>query len=249
MSSVGKKQQPTSLSENQHSYSWYQNASESDKKPLAQTTTLKTASKAEATYDSWDAIMGLGPPSPSQEPRNPAPTLSWATAGLSVGGADPRPTRCERPPSPPRLQTPGGSEDPASDFLLEISDYSQTSSDPSLARNSKCRTYRRPNKQGPGKASDSSGAAGSAPSTGPPKPDGSNKTTGGGRGRGRTRDFTVLHPSSVSMCNVTIQDRGVEEFSADAAPSAGGNGAGPGGTADLGEAGWQRTKAEQRNTR
>lgn len=35
-----------------------------------------------------------------------------------------------------------------------------------------------------------------------------------GKGRGRVRDYTVLHPSCVSVCNVTIQDsmeRGVDE--------------------------------------
>uniref|UniRef100_A0A8C4HDY0 Wings apart-like protein homolog n=1 Tax=Dicentrarchus labrax TaxID=13489 RepID=A0A8C4HDY0_DICLA len=185
--------QPSSLlPDNQHSYSWYQNASESDKKPLAQTTTLKTGSKAESSYDSWDAIMGLRPPSPSQEPRNPAPTLSWATAGVTMGSCDVGQTRREKAPSPPRLQT-----------------------------------------------SDSSSFASAAFDTDLPKTssDGSNKTTGGG-GRGRTRDYTVLHPSSISMCNVTIQGRGVEEFSSDAAP-----------TTELGEAGWQRKKTEQQNTR
>ncbi|KAG8008865.1 Wings apart-like protein-like protein [Nibea albiflora] len=248
---IGKSQQSSSLSENQHSYSWYQNASESDKKPLAQTTTLKTGSKAESTYDSWDAIMGLRPPSPSQEPRNPAPTLSWVTAGVTVGGCDGGQTRREKPPSPPRLQSPSESEDFGgdSDFLVETSDYTQTSSSPSLVRNSNCRTYRRPTKQGSGKASDSSAVFG----TDPPKStsDSSNKTTGGGggRGRGRTRDYTVLQPSSVSMCNVTIQERGVEEFSTDAAPSSGSSGAGSGTMTELGEAGWQRKKTEQQNTR
>uniref|UniRef100_UPI0037E74980 wings apart-like protein homolog n=1 Tax=Semicossyphus pulcher TaxID=241346 RepID=UPI0037E74980 len=252
---IGKSQQSSSLSQNQHSYSWYQNASESDKKPLAQTITLKTGSEAESTYDSWDAIMGLRPPSPSQEPRNPAPTLSWASTGMNVGSFDLGQPRHEKPPSPPRLQSPSESEDLGgdSDFLVETSDYSQTSSSSSLIRNSNCRTYRRPNKQGSGKASDSSGFASTVFGTDPPKAtsDGSNKTTavGGGRGRGRTRDYTVLHPSSVSMCNVTIQDRGVEEFSTEAAPSSGGSGAGSGSTTELGEAGWQRKKAEQQNTR
>lgn len=251
--SIGKSQQTSWSSENQHSYSWYQNASESDKKPLAQTTTLKTGSKAESTYDSWDAIMGLRPPSPSQEPRNPAPTLSWA----SVGSVELVQTQREKPPSPPRLQSPGESDDLGgdSDFLVETSDYSQMSSSSSssssaLVRNSNCRTYRRPNKQGSGKASDSSGFASATFGTDHPKStsDGSNKSGGGG-GRGRTRDYTVLHPSSVSMCNVTIQDRGLEELSSDAAPSGGSSSTGSGSTTELGEAGWQRKKTEQQNTR
>ncbi|XP_045924164.1 wings apart-like protein homolog [Micropterus dolomieu] len=244
--SIAKPQQTSLLAENRHSYSWYQNASESDKQPLAQTTTLKS------TYDSWDTIMGLRPPSPSQEPRNPAPTLSWATVGVTVDSYDLGRVRHEKPPSPPQLQSPSDSEDLGgdSDFLVETSGYSQTSSSSSLIRNSNCRTYRRPNKQGSGKSSDSSGSANAVFGADLPKStsDGSNKTSGG-RGRGRTRDYTVLHPSSVSMCNVTIQDRGVEEFSTDAAPSSGSSSAGSGSTTELGDAGWQRKKTEQPITR
>uniref|UniRef100_A0A672GGN8 Wings apart-like protein homolog n=1 Tax=Salarias fasciatus TaxID=181472 RepID=A0A672GGN8_SALFA len=221
--------------ENQHSYSWYQNASESDRQPLAQTTTLKTGSEAESTYDSWDVIMGLRPPSPTQEPRNPAPTLSWASAGVTAPGFDPARSRHEKAPSPPRLahsEELRGDSDP-----MEPSDFSHTSTSTSssLERNSNCRTYRRPNKQG--KTPDSSGFASTVFGSDLSKPssDGSAKSTSGGGNRGRTRDYTVLHPSSMSMCNVTFQDRAVEEFSTDAAPS--------------GEAGWQRKKTEQQSTR
>uniref|UniRef100_A0A3Q3K2F5 Wings apart-like protein homolog n=1 Tax=Monopterus albus TaxID=43700 RepID=A0A3Q3K2F5_MONAL len=235
--STGKSQQSSSLSsENHHSYSWYQNASESDKKPLAQTITLKTGSKAESTYDSWDAIMGFRPPSPSQEPRNPAPTLSWASTGVTVGSCDLGQTRHEKPPSSLQLQRLSDSKDLGgdSDLLLEMSDYSHTSSSSSLVRNSNCRTYRRPNKLGSDKALDSSTVFGvDIPKS---STDSSNKAAGGGGGRGRARDYTVLHPSSMSMCNVTIQDHGVEEFSS-------------GSTAELGEAGWQRKKMEQQSTR
>lgn len=184
--------------------------------------------------------MGLRSPSPSQEPRNPAPTLSWASAGATVVSCE----RHEKAPSPPQLESPGGSEDLEPDFVMETSDFSLTtsaSSSSSLVRNSNCRTYRRPNKQGSVKASDSSSAA-FVPT------DSSIKSGGRGGGRGRTRDYTVLHPSSVSRCNVTIHERGVEEFSTDATPPSGSSSAGSGSTAELVETGWQRKKTEQ-NTR
>lgn len=239
---TGKPEQSSS-SQNQHRYSWYQNASESDKKPLAQTTTLKTGSKADSAYDSWDVIMGLRSPSPSQEPRNPAPTLSWASAGATAAGCE----RGEKAPSPPRLESPGESEDPEPDFFIETSDFSRTTSASSSsppARNSNCRTYRRPSKQGSVKASDSGDSSGAVVVPA----DSGVRSAGRGGGRGRTRDYTVLHPSSMSRCNVTIHERAVEEFSPDATPPSGSSSAGSGSTAELVETGWQRKKTEQ-NTR
>ncbi|XP_007478100.1 wings apart-like protein homolog isoform X1 [Monodelphis domestica] len=56
---------------------------------------------------------------------------------------------------------------------------------------------------------------------------------------GRTRDYTVLHPSCLSVCNVTIQDtmeRSMDEFTA-AAPT------------DLGEAGRLRKKTDMATTK
>lgn len=55
---------------------------------------------------------------------------------------------------------------------------------------------------------------------------------------GRTRDYTVLHPSCLSVCNVTIQDTmdRIDEF-ATAAPT------------DLGEAGRLRKKADMATTK
>ncbi|XP_071399627.1 wings apart-like protein homolog [Centroberyx affinis] len=56
-----------------------------------------------------------------------------------------------------------------------------------------------------------------------------------GRGRGRVRDYTVLHPSCLSVCNVTIQDsmeRSMDELVTPAAPT------------DLGEAGQMKKKSD-----
>lgn len=218
--------------QNQHSYSWYQNASESDRKPLAQTTTLKTGSKVEATtYDSWDAIMGLRPPSPSPEPWNPAPAPSLVSAGSCERGS----ARREKAPSPPHPQSPSKRQDVRtdSDFVLETTDFSQTSSS-SLGKNSNCRTYRRPNKQGP---------ASKASALDPEPPSAQHTNKAGGRGRGRTRDYTVLHPSAVSVSNITIQNRGVDEFPTDAAAASSDGAAGLGSATELG-AGWQRKKVQ-----
>uniref|UniRef100_A0A8C6UDV3 WAPL cohesin release factor b n=1 Tax=Neogobius melanostomus TaxID=47308 RepID=A0A8C6UDV3_9GOBI len=144
-------------------YSWYQNASESDRKPLAQTTTLKTGYKPDSAsspaLDQWDTINH--------------------------------------------------------DFPAESSDYSDYSS--TLVRSAVCRTYRRPIKS---KDSDDAGFDALKSSESKPAP-----------ARSRTRDFTVLHPSSMSACNVTIQERATE-----APPSAG-------STGQSGEAAW-RKKAE-----
>lgn len=56
-----------------------------------------------------------------------------------------------------------------------------------------------------------------------------------GRGGGRVRDYTVLHPSCLSICNVTIQDtieRSIDELVTPATP------------ADLGEAGQMKKKTD-----
>lgn len=56
-----------------------------------------------------------------------------------------------------------------------------------------------------------------------------------GRGGGRVRDYTVLHPSCLSVCNVTIQDtveRSIDELVTPATP------------ADLGEAGQMKKKTD-----
>lgn len=56
-----------------------------------------------------------------------------------------------------------------------------------------------------------------------------------GRGGGRVRDYTVLHPSCLSVCNVTIQDsieRSMDELVTPATP------------ADHGDAGQMKKKSD-----
>ncbi|XP_061665951.1 wings apart-like protein homolog isoform X2 [Syngnathoides biaculeatus] len=207
----GKVECSSPSSEKRHSYAWYQNASESDKKPLAQTATLKTLTEAESAYGSWDALTGFRPPSPSREPRSPA--LSWTSAADEL-------------PSPPRLRSP-----PDVDLGFETADCGRTSTSP-LLRNANCRTYR-----GPGKPSSSKDPDCDVPPSGP--------LASAIRCSG-TRDYTVLHPSSASVCNVTNRAGGGEEFKGEAPPTSGAGGANSSGAAERPDATWQRKKAEQR---
>uniref|UniRef100_A0A8C7U689 Wings apart-like protein homolog n=1 Tax=Oncorhynchus mykiss TaxID=8022 RepID=A0A8C7U689_ONCMY len=212
-----------------HSYSWYCNASESDKKPIAQTTTLK--SEAKDSYDNWDAVMGLGP---TPEPPRSPPSSMWSGEwgyGLSLARQDKTSTE----PTPSDVVGLGDFEIPIEPS--ESHDYSQ-----SLLRvSTHCRTYRRPNKGKQAGDSDStsstrtSTAFSSGPGSGPLK---TNNTENSSKqaGRGRTRDFTVLHPSCLSVFNVTIQDRVMEEYTPAAAVAA--------PLTDQGETGRLRKKTE-----
>uniref|UniRef100_A0A4W6ESZ7 Wings apart-like protein homolog n=1 Tax=Lates calcarifer TaxID=8187 RepID=A0A4W6ESZ7_LATCA len=93
---------------------------------------------------------------------------------------------------------------------------------PFTLRASNCKKYQRPSRVL------SAGASSTAAST---------KTAAKptGRGGGRVRDYTVLHPSCLSVCNVTIQDsmeRSTDDLITPAAP------------ADLGEAGQMKKKSD-----
>ncbi|KAK6329360.1 hypothetical protein J4Q44_G00013380 [Coregonus suidteri] len=231
---TAKPRQPSWSSEGataeKHSYSWYCNASESDKKPIAQTTTLK--SEAKDSYDNWDAVMGLGPASPTPEPPRSPPSSMWSGEwGYGLGLA--RQDKTSPEPTPSYDVGLGYFEVPIEPS--ESQDYSQ-----SLLRvSTHCRTYHRPNKGKQAGDSDSttstSTAFSSGPGSGPLK---TNNTENSSKpaGRGRTRDFTVLHPSCLSVCNVTIQDRVMEEYTPAAAVAT--------PLTDLGEAGRLQKKTE-----
>uniref|UniRef100_A0AAY4DNG5 Wings apart-like protein homolog n=1 Tax=Denticeps clupeoides TaxID=299321 RepID=A0AAY4DNG5_9TELE len=196
------------------------NASESDGKPLAQTTALRSgATEVKDSFDSWSTIVGLRSTSPLPEPRDP---FSWAISGYKRTGQDkPSPEIVEEKETSERVNQ-GEAQVPME--TSESEDHSQ-----SVLRASSCRTYCRPGKGKQVTGSDNatvevmgSGNPGEAQNT---------KTSS----RGRTRDYTVLHPSSLSACNVTIQDsldRSMEEFT----PSS--------TAADPSEAGWQRKKMD-----
>lgn len=208
---LGKTLSCSSENTERHSYSWYKNASESDRKPLAQTTTLKSEDKD--SFDAWGAIVGLGSrsTSPLLASRD-TQSSAWSFSSSSL---------LTKPLVETHITEVGQGDLDLPVEPSESQDHSQ-----SLLRTSNCRTYCRPNKSKPSALGSTANSDGT----------GSAKTGNGeGKSRGRTRDYTVLHPSSMSACNVTIQDsmdRGMEEYT----PST--------PTADPGETGRLRKKAE-----
>uniref|UniRef100_A0A8C9SJN3 Wings apart-like protein homolog n=1 Tax=Scleropages formosus TaxID=113540 RepID=A0A8C9SJN3_SCLFO len=205
------------------SYSWYKNVSESDKKPVPQTTTLKT--EAKDSYASWNSVLGFSPSPSSEEVDSPATWLDSSDTTKSEGtsdlGGDLSGTAESGELGAAQPEVP---IDPA-----DFEDPSQA-----IVRPPNCRTYHRPSKAR--QTSGMDGSEGKPPGAGggPGSLKPSSAADGKASGRGRTRDYTVLHPSSLSVCNVTIQDsmdRSMDEFTT-ATP------------ADLGEAGRLRKKTE-----
>ncbi|XP_061086620.1 wings apart-like protein homolog [Conger conger] len=230
---AGKASQTRSYeSSEKHSYSWYKNASESDKKPVSQTTALKT--QAKDPLDSWSSIMAIRSTSPSAEPRDPPPT--WTPRqGLEPKASGAKDDSPSSDPDSDLAHKPASGEAGHGDCeasAMETSEYEDHAQ--SLLRPSNCRTYHRPNK---GKT----GAGGEGPNSsgGPAQPKTNSVAESKPGGRGRTRDYTVLHPSCLSVCNVTIQDsieRSMEEFIGTT-------------SADPGEAGRLRKKTETTPTK
>ncbi|KAJ8365569.1 hypothetical protein SKAU_G00144000 [Synaphobranchus kaupii] len=196
-----------------HSYSWYKNASESDKKPVSHTTTLKT--EAKDPFDSWSSVMAIRSTSPSPEQRDPPATWtasylqaseSKASGAKDDAASDPDTDFAYKPASGEAGQ---GDCEAAPVEPAEYEDHSQ-----SLLRPSNCRTYHRPNKAKPASGGDQSdGRPSNSGGQAPLKTNSVAESKPGGRGR--TRDYTVLHPSCLSVCNVTIQDsieRSMDEF-------------------------------------
>ncbi|XP_076844117.1 wings apart-like protein homolog isoform X2 [Brachyhypopomus gauderio] len=193
-----------------HSYSWYKNASESDRRPLAQTTTLKSEkSEDKDSFDAWGAVVGLGglgvrSTSPLPASRDP-PSSTWTSRGYG-GGSSVR----NKPPAETGLEDVGQGDSDVPAEPSELEDHSQ-----SLLRASNCRTYCRPYRGKQAGLADASGSAVGA--AGFPKGCAESKAAG----RGRTRDYTVLHPSSVSACNVTNQgsmERAADDYTPAAPP-------------------------------
>uniref|UniRef100_A0A674B9V3 Wings apart-like protein homolog n=1 Tax=Salmo trutta TaxID=8032 RepID=A0A674B9V3_SALTR len=162
------------------SQSLYRNKSDSNQKPIAQSSVTKTVPKD--PYVEW-SLIGTQRSSTSSTSMDPLQEKDSAEA-------------------------PGFSRD------------SQSSSSQDGLSAASVPVALKPNS-----VSAASGSGGANASTTTAKP----------AGRGRVRDYTVLHPSCLSVCNVTIQDsieRSMDELITSTSPT------------DLGEVGRLRKKAE-----
>ncbi|XP_021799019.1 wings apart-like protein homolog isoform X4 [Papio anubis] len=225
-----------------NSHHIHKNADDSTKKPNAETT---VASEIKETNDTWNSQFGKRPESPSEI----SPIKGSVRTGLYEWDNDFEDIRSEdcilSLDSDPLLEI---KDDDFKNRLENLNEAIEEDIVQSVLRPTNCRTYCRANK-----AKSSQGASNFdklmdgtsqalAKANSESSKDGLNQAKKGGvscgtsfRGTvGRTRDYTVLHPSCLSVCNVTIQDtmeRSMDEFTAST-------------PADLGEAGRLRKKAD-----
>ncbi|XP_077802562.1 wings apart-like protein homolog isoform X4 [Macaca mulatta] len=225
-----------------NSHHIHKNADDSTKKPNAETT---VASEIKETNDTWNSQFGKRPESPSEI----SPIKGSVRTGLYEWDNDFEDIRSEdcilSLDSDPLLEM---KDDDFKNRLENLNEAIEEDIVQSVLRPTNCRTYCRANK-----AKSSQGASNFdklmdgtsqalAKANSESSKDGLNQAKKGGvscgtsfRGTvGRTRDYTVLHPSCLSVCNVTIQDtmeRSMDEFTAST-------------PADLGEAGRLRKKAD-----
>ncbi|XP_064790256.1 wings apart-like protein homolog [Oncorhynchus masou masou] len=221
--------------------SLFRNKSESNQKPIAQSSVSKTVPKD--PYVEWSLIgtQEFSTSSPSMDPLQEKdsaeaprfsgdPQSSSSMDGLSSGGmksaeheSPAEPVVDNIPPSPFLLR-PSNTRKyirPKPNKASDVLDASATSdSKLPVATSSPAALI-------PKSVSTASGCTNAITTVAKPatKP----------AGRGRVRDYTVLHPSCLSVCNVTIQDsieRSMDELITSAPP------------ADLGEAGRLRKKAD-----
>uniref|UniRef100_A0A8C8FDD9 Wings apart-like protein homolog n=1 Tax=Oncorhynchus tshawytscha TaxID=74940 RepID=A0A8C8FDD9_ONCTS len=174
------------------SQSLYRSKSDSNQKPIAQSSVTKTVPKD--PYVEW-SLIGTQRSSTSSTSMDPLQEKDSAEAPGAQQEAPAEPVVDNLPPSP---------------FLL---------------RPCNTRKYIRPKPNKSNSVSVASGSGGANASTTVAKP----------AGRGRVRDYTVLHPSCLSVCNVTIQDsieRSMDELITSTPPT------------DLGEVGRLRKKAD-----
>ncbi|XP_030892756.1 wings apart-like protein homolog isoform X3 [Leptonychotes weddellii] len=230
-----------------NSHHIYKNAEDSTKKPNAETTVASgyRADEIKETNDTWNSQLGKRSESPSEI----SPIKGSVRTGLYEWDNDFEDIRSEdcilSLDSDPLLEM---KDEDFKNRLENLNEVIEEDIVQSVLRPSNCRTYCRANK-----AKSSQGASNFdklmdgtsqalAKANSESNKDGLNQAKKGSvssgtsfRGTvGRTRDYTVLHPSCLSVCNVTIQDtmeRSMDEFTAST-------------PADLGEAGRLRKKAD-----
>eukprot|EP00063_Salmo_salar_P035388 XP_014010223.1 PREDICTED: wings apart-like protein homolog isoform X2 [Salmo salar] len=220
------------------SQSLYRNKSDSNQKPIAQSSVTKTVPKD--PYVEW-SLIGTQRSSTSSTSMDPLQEKDSAEApgfsrdsqssssqdGLSGGmksaqqEAPAEPVVDNLPPSPFLLR-PSNTRKyirPKPNKASDVPDAS-AACDVKLPVAASVPVALKPNS-----VSAASGSGGANASTTTAKP----------AGRGRVRDYTVLHPSCLSVCNVTIQDsieRSMDELITSTSPT------------DLGEVGRLRKKAD-----
>nr|XP_040127763.1 wings apart-like protein homolog isoform X3 [Ictidomys tridecemlineatus] len=230
-----------------NSHHFHKNVEDSTKKPNAETTMTSgcKADEIKETNDIWNSQFGKRSDSPSEM----SPIKGSVRTGLYEWDNDFEDIRSEdcilSLDSDPLLEM---KDEDLKNRLENLNEAMEEDIVQSVLRPSNCRTYCRANK-----AKSSQGASNFdklmdgtsqalAKANSESSKDGLNQAKKGGvscgtsfRGTvGRTRDYTVLHPSCLSVCNVTIQDtmeRSMDEFTA-STPT------------DLGEAGRLRKKAD-----
>lgn len=233
-----------------NSHHFHKNAEDSTKKLSAETTVASDykADETKETKDTWNSQSGKRTESPSES----CPVKGSVRTGLYEWDNDFEDIRSEdcilSLDSDSLLQMKDEDLKNRIGGLENLNEAFEEDIIQSVLRPSNCRTYCRANK-----AKSSQGASNFdklmdgtsqslAKANSESSKDGLNQAKKGSascgtsfRGTvGRTRDYTVLHPSCLSVCNVTIQDtmeRSMDEFTAST-------------PADLGEAGRLRKKAD-----
>nr|XP_021491648.1 wings apart-like protein homolog isoform X5 [Meriones unguiculatus] len=230
-----------------NSHHFHKNAEDSTKKPNAETIVVSEykADEIKETNDTWNSQSGKRSESPSES----CPVKGSVKTGLYEWDNDFEDVKSED--CILRLDNDSLLEMKDEDLKNRLENLNEAFEEDiiqSVLRPNNCRTYCRANK-----AKSSQGASNFdklmdgtsqalAKANSESSKDGLNQAKKGGvscgtsfRGTvGRTRDYTVLHPSCLSVCNVTIQDtmeRSMDEFTAST-------------PADLGEAGRLRKKAD-----
>lgn len=230
-----------------NSHHFHKNAEDNTKKPNAETAVASEykADEIKETNDTWNVQSGKR----SESPAESCPVKGPVRTGLYEWDNDFEDNRSEdcimNLDSDSLLEM---KDEDLKNRLENINEAIEEDIIQSVLRPSNCRTYCRANK-----AKSSQGASNFdklmdgtsqalAKANSESSKDGLNQAKKGGvscgtsfRGTvGRTRDYTVLHPSCLSVCNVTIQDtmeRSMDEFTTST-------------PADLGEAGRLRKKAD-----